>query len=79
MVGEAGGGGRGCVDFPNGPAPLPSWQPHPQGSARQPSLETGAPVPFSKMETDILRSVSFLDDPVAFWSKVGGKKPGRPL
>lgn len=61
------------------PAPLPSWQPHPQGSAHQSSLKTGAPVPFSKMETDILRRVSFLDDLVAFWSKMGGNKPGRPL
>ena len=45
----------------------------------------GAPVPFSKMKTDVLRRVSFLDGPVAFWrGREGGVEktrggPGNPL
>lgn len=49
------------------PASVPSRQLHPQGSARQSTAKTPASVPFLKMKTDIIRRVSFLGDPVAFW------------
>lgn len=63
------------------PASVLSSQLHPQGSARQSTAKTPASVPFLKMKTDIIRRVSFLGDPVAFWrgrEGRGGNKPGRP-